>query len=250
MPGNNLDILPQPDDSTCGPTCLQAVYGFYGDDVALEQVISEVMLLEAGGTLAVMLGCHALERGYRATIYTYNLHMFDPTWFAEPDVIPERLRRQKEFKSDPKLQMATSVYLDFLRMGGVLRHEELAPALITRYLQRGIPILTGLSATYLYGCAREVYTEAPRPSRSDYDDVRGEPTGHFVVLSGWDERTEHIMVADPLNDNPLHAARQHYQVGIYRLIGAILLGILTYDANLLVIEPMEPGSPDLAPPEL
>jgi hypothetical protein len=44
------------------------------------------------------------------------------------------------------------------------------------------------------------------------------------------------MIADPLQDNPLHG-NQYYSVDIDRLVGAILLGILTYDANLLVISP-------------
>jgi hypothetical protein len=44
------------------------------------------------------------------------------------------------------------------------------------------------------------------------------------------------MVADPLQDNPLYG-EHYYEVGVDRLVGAILLGILTYDANLLVIAP-------------
>lgn len=69
----DLEMLPQPNDTTCGPTCLQAVYRYYGDDVGLGEVIAQVPSLTAGGTLAVMLAGHALRRGYRATIYTYNL---------------------------------------------------------------------------------------------------------------------------------------------------------------------------------
>jgi ABC-type bacteriocin/lantibiotic exporter with double-glycine peptidase domain len=34
-----LDILPQPDDTTCGPTCLHAVYRYWGDEIPLAQVI-------------------------------------------------------------------------------------------------------------------------------------------------------------------------------------------------------------------
>ena len=30
-----LDMPGQPDDSTCGPTCLHAVYRYHGDDVPL-----------------------------------------------------------------------------------------------------------------------------------------------------------------------------------------------------------------------
>lgn len=43
-----LEILPQPDDATCGPTCLQAVYRYFGDDMPLEQVIRETPALGGG----------------------------------------------------------------------------------------------------------------------------------------------------------------------------------------------------------
>lgn len=56
-----LDILTQPDDTTCGPTCLHAVYDYYGDRLPLDQVIGEAGRLEDGGTIAVLLGCHALR---------------------------------------------------------------------------------------------------------------------------------------------------------------------------------------------
>ena len=76
-----FDIQAQPDEVTCGPTCLQALYNYYGDTVALTDVIRGCAKLKFGGTLAVMLGHHTLQRGYRAHIYTYNLNVFDPTWF-------------------------------------------------------------------------------------------------------------------------------------------------------------------------
>jgi hypothetical protein len=44
------------------------------------------------------------------------------------------------------------------------------------------------------------------------------------------------MIADPLRPNPVSDSR-YYEAPIDRVVGAILLGILTYDANLLIIEP-------------
>ena len=79
-----LSILAQPDDSTCGPTCLHAVYGYYGDAVWLGSVIAGVTTLPGGGTLAAHLGCHALDRGYRAKLYSFDLTVFDITWFTDP----------------------------------------------------------------------------------------------------------------------------------------------------------------------
>ncbi|HWC88765.1 MAG TPA: C39 family peptidase [Pirellulales bacterium] len=229
-----LEILPQPDGFTCGPTCLQAVYRYYGDKVSLEQVIAEVPHLEDGGTLDVLLACHALRRGYQAKIFTYNVQMFDPTWFGprpfNPVPIKEGLRKQMEFKKSPKLAVATEAYLEFLDRGGVLRFDDLTTGLIRKYLSRGIPLLTGLSSTYLYRSARE-YGPA-----QEFDDVRGVPSGHFVVLCGYDATNRQVLVADPLGNNPVSASNP-YPVSIDRVIGAILLGIITYDANLLMIEP-------------
>ena len=93
----------QPDDTTCGPTCLHAVYGYYGDEAELDQVIQETVRLEHGGTLALLLGCHALRRGYQATIYTYHLQVFDPTWFvpgADRSTSVSLLKRRRRNRSE------------------------------------------------------------------------------------------------------------------------------------------------------
>jgi hypothetical protein len=227
----HLEMLPQPDDTTCGPTCLHAVYQYYGDRISLDQIVREVPALPGGGTLAVFLACHALRRGYRARIYTYNLALFDPTWFGTPAVdIRAKLEAQRRAKDVPKLQRATEGYLDFLERGGDLRMEDLTPALIRKYLTRGAPILTGLSSTYLYRAAREF------GPASEEDDIRGDPAGHFVVLSGYDRETRRVLVADPLYPNPL-AQSHFYEAGIDRVLCAILLGVITYDAKLLILSP-------------
>jgi len=229
-----LEILRQPDDVTCGPTCLHAVYRYYGEDHELEKLIGEVPQLAGGGTLAVNLAIHALRRGYRALIYTYNLDVFDPSWFEGADCdIAERLRAQRAAKSDGRLIAATDAYLEFLELGGELAMEDLSVALLRRWLGEGRPILTGLSATFLYRGRREL----GHPKLVE-DDVRGQPQGHFVVLSGWDEDDRIVRVADPLESNP-HFRRHIYWLPVQRVINAILLGVLTYDANLLVLEPPE-----------
>jgi len=227
----DVTILPQPDLTTCGPTCLHAVYQYYGDDIPLTQVIDEVKSLETGGTLDVFLACHALRRGYKARIYTYNLQVFDPTWFAHgPDYIEERLLAQMEAKDDEKLHLATRGYLNFLNLGGELRFADLTPSLLRKYLKRSIPVLTGLSSTYLYRSMRE-YGDL-----CEDDDVRGHASGHFVLLCGYNRPDRLVAIADPHMDNPM-ADGQKYEVSIDRVICAILLGIVTYDANLLIIEP-------------
>lgn len=227
-----LEILPQPDETTCGPTCLHAIYRYYGLDLPLDELVEGIPQLDEGGTLAVSLGCHALRRGFQVTIFTYNLTVFDPTWFSRPGVdLCERLRQQAEFKRWEKLQLATQAYLEFLRLGGRIKMVDLSHGLLVRYLQQRVPILTGLSATFLYGCARE------RPYDNQQDDVHGFPAGHFVVICEYDAQRNVATVADPYLANPL--CDHYYEVGLDRLIAAILLGVLTYDANLMIIQPVD-----------
>ncbi|MBW2542631.1 MAG: C39 family peptidase [Deltaproteobacteria bacterium] len=225
-----LEILAQPDDSSCGPTCLHAVYRYYGETIPLQQVIRETGMLETGGTLAVKLGIHALRRGYSARLHSYNLAVFDPSWFQTDTDLAEKLRAQASVKSDPRLQYATEAYLEFLALGGKIDMGELNTQLLRDHLIAGRPILTGLSATYLYECPREVGETVLH-----YDDINGQPTGHFVVLCGYDPDSGTILVADPFHDNPGYG-EHYYEEGAERVLTAICLGVLTYDANLLILD--------------
>ena len=229
-----FDIRPQPDNTTCGPTCLHAVYRYFDDPVALSRVIADVPTLESGGTLSVYLASHALRRGYQTTIIPYNLKIFDPTWSnIPPGGLAEKLRRQRATKRGlPGFERVTDAYLEYLLLGGRLKFKVLTAALIRKYLKRGIPVMTGLSATYLYNVPRECDLDG----RVVYDDIRGESVGHFVVLAGYDRETRRALIADPFLPNPM-ADGQHYSVDIYRLVCAIMLGILTNDGDLLIIQP-------------
>jgi hypothetical protein len=226
-----FDIVAQPDDQTCGATCLHSIYRYHGDRVELDDVIRDVEHLDEGGTLGVFLGCHALQRGYRVSLYSYNLQVFDPTWHALAQAeLADRLARQMAVKQQRKLKIASKAYLQFLELGGQIRFTELSPKLVRRHLTGNVPMIAGLSSTYLYQSAREYGPQG------EYDDIRGVPGGHFVVLCGYDTTAREVRVADPYQTNPTGKGR-FYDVGINRLICSILLGILTYDANVLVISP-------------
>jgi len=224
-----VPIRPQPDGRSCGPTCLEAVYAYHGDAFDLNAINEGIPQLDTGGTLAVQLGCHALTRGYRADLYTLNLQLFDPTWFRTPRPdLAERLQSQAKHKlDDDKLVYATEHYLRYLTLGGRVHHEVLDATLIHRMLVEGLPILTGLSATFLYNESREYGDDDLR------DDLRGLPVGHFVVICGIDRETGTAEIADPWPHEGVHRHSLPYD----RLACAILLGVLTYDANLLVLSP-------------
>jgi hypothetical protein len=232
-----VTTLPQPDETTCGPTCLHTVYRYWGHDEPLEQVIARSRRLHHGGTLAVFLACDALRKGYQATIYTYNITVFDPTWFSDEVDIAERLERQQRIKTDYRLQHATEGYLEFLRLGGELCFADLTVALVHGILERRLPIITGLSATYLYRSPRELEPDGTA------DDVAGLPAGHFVVLAGFNDIRQSLLVVDPYQPTP-YGPSLAYWISADRVLGAVLLGIVTHDANLLVVHRAEVPAPE------
>lgn len=229
----------QPDDVTCGPTCLRKVYDFYGLRLDDGEVLGEIDRDEDGGTLAVFLGIAGLSRGFRARIYSYDLRIFDPTWFGlGRDALAEKVHARFPHLKDGKRLRAARAYLDFLERGGEIRFDELTPALLKRIIDREHPVLAGLSATYLYRFPRERQLDADRLVA---DDVSGEPTGHFVVIVGYEQWGRRFSLRDPSEHVPV-AADGRQVVDAQRLINSILLGDVTYDAVLLELWPAGEGA--------
>lgn len=226
----DLTVKRQPDEVTCGPTCLHSIYRYYNEKIELESVINEVSMNPSGGTLAAHLGVHALKKGYKAEIWNFNLNIFDPSWFqlASPELM-EKLALQNKLKRSKRLRAAANAYIDFLKLGGKVNFEDLTPKLLQSFLMRRAPIIVGLSATYLYRCKREI------PATTNFDDLRGVPSGHFVILTGITKDGKAVRISDPYHPNP-YAESNNYPIAIEHLICSILLGVVTYDATLLLIE--------------
>ena len=116
-----------------------------------------------------------------------------------------------------------------IKLGGEVRFDDPTPHLLQQYFDNELPVLAGLSATYLYKSKREFSNAS---GQSVFDDLRGKPMGHFVVLCGM--KGKQVLVADPYQGNPFSDDRA-YEVHVGRLINSIMLGIVTYDANLLIV---------------
>jgi hypothetical protein len=226
-----IKIAPQPTDCSCGPTTLQAMYTHLGLEISIEQLIAEVECVDNGGTLAVLLGIDAIKRGFRVKLYSYDINFFDPTWKGLPskDLI-DKLVEQEHHKNDPKFLQASAAFARFLSEGGEILFDEMTPELLRELFLSDKPVLTGLSATWLNKCKRE-YTGSQ--GESVYDDVQGGPLGHFVILYGIDENLQ-VSVADPDLNNDI-VGENLYKIPFSLILQSVMLGIVTYDANFLVI---------------
>ncbi|MBD63639.1 MAG: hypothetical protein CME62_00395 [Halobacteriovoraceae bacterium] len=224
-----LNMQKQPTYTTCGPTTLHAIYNYYGDSISLEQTISEIRQFEeGGGTIAVSLANHALKRGYDVCLYSYNLNIFDPTWFEldkEQMIIKlEQRLAQKELSA--KAKRIYPQYIKYLKLGGTILFRDLSKELIFNHLKFEEPIITSLNCTWLYKDMREDSVT------NIENDIIGNSVGHFVVLHGMKDNK--VNVADPFEQNPI-GETLYYDIEFDRLINSILLGITSFDGNLLVI---------------
>jgi len=230
----NVTIHPQHDGVSCGPTCLHALYRYFGDTIQLHQTMAEVPYLETGGTLAVLLGCHALKQGYHATLHSFNLQVNDPSWFNHNSGhLIDKLRIQLLRATDTKTLNTTQAYIHFLEMGGVIHFSDVTFDVIRGYIDKGIPLLSGVSGTWLYQNMRDYTSD---DNKVVYDEWIGAPTGHFVVIRGYEAANETLHLADPYTPHPLSDGH-YYQTSFSHWLHAHLLGIISYDAELLAITP-------------
>lgn len=225
----DIQISPQPTETTCGPTCLHSIFKYHGEKRSHQKLIDEITYTETGGTLGVNLGINAIKRGFQVDIYSHNLNVFDPTWFklSKEDMI-KKLNAQIQCKAGSRVSDASRHYVEFLKKGGAIKYSELTAEFLYETLQTCGPVICGLSATYLYMSERE------RNDTCEFDDINGFPQGHFVILSGMSGDLSTVEVSDPLSTNPFSEERK-YQVKTQHLINSILIGVITYDANIMSI---------------
>lgn len=224
-----ISMQAQPTETTCGPTCLHGLYQFHNLDADLHEVIDSIPTLPEGGTLGVHLANAALKNGFRVVIYTYNLHIFDPSWRnLDKDDLKSKLQQQAQRTLSAKKKSGSMGYVEFLEAGGNICFDELTPELLRQILQTSGPFICGLSATYLYQVKREIGDIGLD------DDIVGDPQGHFVLATGVSGDLDKVLVADPYVKNPING-EIHYRVSMDRFLNSILLGVITYDANLIVL---------------
>ena len=146
--------------------------------------------------------------------------------------LAEKLKLEYAAKHRAKLRVAIKAYLRFIEAGGIVNLKDFRPGLFDRYFKKDIPLIAGVSTTFLYQSKRE-YTNSE--NMSVFDDIHGDPMGHFIVVYGENEEKK-FLIADPDCTNPI-AHDHYYAVERNRLVHSILLGILTYDSLILAVQP-------------
>lgn len=231
-----IHIEHQPDDVTCGPVALQAVYKYWNDIISIDKVIDEVECIDAdGGTTDALLGLHALQRGYSVCIYPSNLNIFDPTWgtgHKADGFITSRLKERIKYAPDAKTRRVIDAYIRFTEAGGEICIRNLDDILEYYLKCNCYPTICAVSSTALYNCSRDLFDG----NVSHPDDTYGDPCGHFVIATSMDDVNKKVEIADPYAYGDIG---NNYTVDFGWLMKSIYLGVSTFDGSLISIKPRD-----------
>ena len=176
------------------------------------------------GVYDARLGVTAIKLGYEVKITTQDMHVFDPTWYKLlKKKLLTKLRSFSRTIQNKLLSTKIRSCISFLELGGEIVFEPISKELLISKLQVH-PIIASLCSTYLY---RE---ERPNDECSNFR------YGHFVVLNGYDPKTDKFFITDPWHSIPFSKTGR-YEVKSEELITAIYLAEATYDSSIMEIYP-------------
>jgi ABC-type bacteriocin/lantibiotic exporter with double-glycine peptidase domain len=75
----------QPTNTTCSPTALSMLLGFYGKDLSVAEISDKVPQVyndknEPQGTINQQMVTWCLSLGFEATLYTFDCQIVDQSW--------------------------------------------------------------------------------------------------------------------------------------------------------------------------
>lgn len=194
----------QPTSSTCSPTALSILLGYYGEglspleiEAAVPQSINENG--EKMGTVNQQMATWCLNRGYKASIYTFDCQIIDQSWsgLGKEEII-KRLELRKNGWVVPALgedwtKEYVQSYIDFLNAGGqLIIAQAVTSKLLYDLIAKG-PFLPCVSYSTMYGASR---TRIDNDNESPDDDINGRALNHSIVVCGVDE-SGNFLIADP-----------------------------------------------------
>lgn len=201
----------QPTNTTCSPTALSMLLGFYGKNISVDEISDNVPQVynedgEPFGTINQQMATWCLSLGYEVSLYTFDCQVIDQTWDKlQKDKLINKLNARKGGWVVPSLGEAwtkayAQSYIDFLEAGGNITVQ---PAVTTKLLYdllKDAPLLPCLCFNTLYGRGRTSNFDEKKTVK---DDINGRTWNHSVVIYG-NDADGNFLLADPIRKPGLH----------------------------------------------
>lgn len=201
----------QPTNTSCSPTALSMLLGFYDKDISVDEISAQVPQVkndkgENFGTINQQMATWCKSLGFDVVLYTADVQVIDQSWSKlSPTEVIERLEARKAGLKVPSLgdvwnTAYCQAYIEYIQSGGELHIvNAITSRLLYELLENG-PVLPCLSFDTLYGKGR---TSNDGEKETKPDDVNGKAWNHSVVIYGNDDKGN-FLVADPWEKPGLH----------------------------------------------
>jgi len=224
--------------SECMQTAATQLLTFFDPTVQLDDVINAVPLyIENGekiGTSPGHLAAYFAQQGYKTTVYTFDVELFDCSWndLTPAEVITQIKKRAEYIPSNSWLAAYKHVLIDgwelFVKSGGNFALPILSVELLYNLLAND-PYLLMLNSTYLNHQAKSRYD---KPSdKMIPDSLKGRSTTHTVVCAGYKDNK--FLIVDP---DPPKGINHHRWITQDHLIASIMSAQTESDNMLITIE--------------
>jgi len=207
----------------CGPVCLLNVYNHFKIKTSLEKIMTELNVTEENPTHLPQLARHLANNKLKTLFISSNPHTVSPNWKGKnKDAIIPMLKEWILLNYNHEWQRAALFLLFYLQEGGEILITDMTTEIIDKYLALGYIIVTCLEQSWLWD-KRKIL------GKQEYDDVKGNARGHFVIIYG--EENNKYLVSDPF------PTRLKEREGIYSVSkDTMLVSTLTWGAQILAIK--------------
>ncbi|MBD3362355.1 hypothetical protein GF362_01395 [Candidatus Dojkabacteria bacterium] len=227
MKDNFPNIKQKADSSACGPSCLQAIYKYYGKDLKLKMILEDLHIDKDTSTYVSQLARHLNTNHLSTTLISSNPFVVSPDWKAKPKkvVIKELKEWILHHFNKGKVEniwIKEALYLLFyLQEGGNLKISNITTDLIDKYLEDQNLILCCLAENWIWG-KRKISKVV------EYDNIKGHVNGHFVIV--YDKNKGDYQISDP------YPTSIENKEGLYAINKEELLtATLTWSHEILIV---------------
>ncbi len=222
----------------CMQTSATQLLSFFDPTIKVDDVINEVpVYVENGekiGTSPGHLATYFVQKGYKTTVYIFDVELFDLSWemTSGSEIIELLKQRQKYIPANSWLAKYHHILVDgwelFVKAGGSFAQPPLTAQLIKDLLIKS-PILVMVNSTYLNHQSKQQYDK--KKDKFEDDAIKGRSLTHGVTCTGY--KDGRFLIVDP---DPPEGREQHRWIQSDHLIASIMAAQTESDNLLMVIE--------------
>jgi len=220
----------------CTQASVTQLLNYYGINKTIEEVKKEVPVYVSPegkpvGTSLGHMGCYLLQQGFQTTFHIVDVEIFDRSWKElTSEQLVQKLQERKQFIRHSRYEQEAfdlifDGYISFLRSGGKIELPIIDEAYLVKQLEQA-PFLAVVSYNFLHSDSKYRYDN--EHNINVRDDIKGNPTTHAIIVSGYEEGK--FSIVDPDEENGGKKT-----ISASQLIGAIYLAETDFDSLVLTV---------------